>query len=134
MERGNDGLAAAQAEGDRPADARTVVQVRLTEAEKTRLARNAAEAGCSMSGYVRTRAVYADEDGARADAALLREALWEARREGANLNALLRLAHMHGMEGLDAEAANEALARLARTASLLQEALAVAERPNRRSR
>lgn len=87
-----------------------------------------------MSGYVRARAVYADENGARADATLLREALWEARREGTNLNALLRLAHTHGVEGLDAGAANEALVRLARTASLLQEALAVAERPNRRSR
>ena len=134
MDYREDGLAAAQAERGRTPDARTVVQVRLTEREKSRLARNAGEEGCSMSGYVRARAVYADENGARADATLLREALWEARREGTNLNALLRLAHTHGVEGLDAGAANEALVRLARTASLLQEALAVAERPNRRSR
>ncbi|WP_172623367.1 plasmid mobilization protein [Arabiibacter massiliensis] len=134
MDYRGDGLAAAQAEETGTPEARTVVQVRLTEAEKSRLARNAAEAGCSMSGYVRARAVYADEDAARADAALLREALWEARREGTNLNALLRLAHMHGVEGLDAGAANEALARLARTTSLLQEALAASERPNRRRR
>lgn len=134
MDYRDDGLAAAQAEEAGTPKARTVVQVRLTEAEKSRLARNAAEAGCSMSGYVRARAVYADGDAARADAALLREALWEARREGTNLNALLRLAHMHGVEGLDAMAANEALARLARTASLLQEALAASERPNRRRR
>ena len=109
MDYREDGLAAAQAERGRTPDARTVVQVRLTEREKSRLARNAA-------------------------ATLLREALWEARREGTILNALLRLAHTHGVEGLDAGAANEALVRLARTASLLQEALAVAERPNRRSR
>lgn len=129
-----DGLAAAQAEGDRPPEARVVVQVRLTKAEKSRLARNAAEAGCSMSGYVRARTIYTEEDGARADAALLREALWEARREGTNLNALLRLAHMHGVEGLDTIAANEALARIAGAVSRLQEALADAERPNRRVR
>lgn len=134
MEHGNDGLAAAQAEEIDLADARTVVQVRLTEAEKARLARNAAKAGFTMSGYVRARAVYVGSDEARADPQLLRDALWEARREGANLNALLRLAHMHGVEGLDGEAASEALARLADAAARLQAALAAVERPGRRVR
>ena len=134
MYYGNDGLAAVQAEESRSPEARTVVQVRLTEAEKARLAHNAAEAGYSMSGYVRARAVYTDGDAAHGIGVLLREALWEARREGTNLNALLRLSHVHGIGELDAMAANEALARLAQTTSLLQEALAVCEKPNRRVR
>lgn len=62
-------LAAARAEG---ADERTVVQVRLTPAEKKRLARNAEEAGRTLSGFVRERAVYAPDSAPRADPELLR--------------------------------------------------------------
>ena len=127
-------LAAARAEDGKGAPNRTVVQVRLTREEKARLAANAAEAGRTVSGYVRARAVYVGCDEPRTDVALLRTVLWEARRIGTNLNALLRLANTHGIDALDIEAASGVLERLSETAARMQDALADAERPDRRNR
>lgn len=131
MNEGKQALAAARAEG---ADARTVVQVRLTPAEKKRLARNAEEAGRTVSAYVRERAVHDPGGAPRADPELLRAVWRELRREGSNLNVLLRLAHAYGAEGFDTEAANRALVRIAEAASRAQEALEAAELPGRRNR
>lgn len=127
-------LPAARAESDRGAPSRTVVQVRLTEDEKARLAANAAEAGRTVSGYVRARAVYVGCDEPRADAGLLRDILREMRREGSTANQLAKIAHSHGFSEFDAAAASKALARLSDAAGRVQDALADAERPDRRNR
>lgn len=130
----NERLAAARAEDEKGAPNRTVVQVRLTKEEKARLAANAAEAGRTVSGYVRARAVYVGCDEPRADGGLLRDILWEMRREGSTANQLAKIAHSHGLSEFDTDAANKALARLSYAAGRVQDALADVERPDRRSR
>lgn len=96
------------------------IYVRLTESEKRRIERRAAEAGLTVSEFVRSSSLRANVN--VIDIEPMHKALYELVKEGANLNQLTRHAHIN--EGaIDREEVDKVMSGLRTAHSQLTESL-----------
>ena len=88
------------------------IHILLTASEKNLLRLNAAHAGCTLSEYVRQTAVYSTPPSPIiVDMDELTRLHFELRKEGVNLNQLVRAINTYGAEEVDAEVIARTIAR-----------------------
>lgn len=91
----------------------TQLNLRLTLYEKNRLRINAASAGCSVSEYIRQTAVYAKAPSPIVvDMEELARCNFELRKQGVNLNQLMRVINTYGVGSVDPIAVGRLLQRV----------------------
>ena len=94
-------------------NAMTRVDLRMTVYEKNLLRLNAAHAGCTLSEYVRQTAVYSTPPSPIiVDMDEMAQLHFELRKEGVNLNQLVRAINTYGAEEVDADAIARTIAKV----------------------
>lgn len=80
------------------------ILIRLTEAERSTLKQKASKADLSVSEYVRLALIYSKDATIRViDTSPLRDALWELKKQGVNLNQLMKSLNTYGPGGFDSK-------------------------------
>ncbi len=94
-------------------NATTQINLRLTVQEKNLLRMNAAHAGCTLSEYIRQTAVYSmPPSPIIVDMGELTRLHFELRKEGVNLNQLMRAINTYGAQEVDADAIARTIAKV----------------------
>lgn len=89
------------------------IHILLTAAEKNLLRMNAAHAGCTLSEYIRQTAVYSTPPSPIiVDMGELTRLNFELRKEGVNLNQLMRAINTYGAQEVDADAIARTIAKV----------------------
>lgn len=78
------------------------ILIRMTEKERKAIKQKAQRAGMTVSAFVRSSLLHSNTGTIRViDTKPLKEALWELKKQGVNLNQFMRFLNTYGPNGFD---------------------------------